>query len=123
MENNLNIEEQVVNQENKVINKLLTNDEMVIRGSRYRISVLSERLLRLEYHPDGIFYDNETQLVQFRNFPKADFQVTQDSRFLVVKTKYFTLSYTKERSFDGGKLMPMSNLKVDLNIIVVQLVG
>lgn len=115
MENNLNIEEQVVNQENKVINKLLTNEEMVIRGNHYRISVLTERLLRLEYHPEGIFYDNETQLVQFRNFPKVDFQVTQDSRFLVIKTKYFSLSYTKERSFDGGKLMPMSNLKVDLN--------
>lgn len=96
-------------------NPLITDNSMVIRGNHYRISILSDMLLRLEYHPEGIFYDNETQLVQFRNFPKADFQVTQDSRYLVVKTKYFTLSYTKERSFDGGKLMPMANLKVDLN--------
>ena len=116
MENNMNMETQEVKQESVVSNNnLLTKEEMVIRGKSYRISVLSERLLRLEYHPEGIFYDNETQLVQFRNFPKSDFQVTQDNRFLVIKTKYFTLSYTKERSFDGGKLMPMANLKVDLN--------
>ena len=99
----------------KTDNSLLTNKELIVRGKNYRISVLSERLLRLEYHPEGIFCDSETQLVQFRNFPKSDFQITQDNRFLVIKTKYFTLSYTKEKNFDGGKLMPMANLKVDLN--------
>ena len=99
----------------KETNPLLTDKELVVRGKNYRISILSERLLRLEYHPEGIFCDSETQLVQFRNFPKSDFQITQDNRFLVIKTKYFTLSYTKEKSFDGGKLMPMANLKVDLN--------
>jgi len=96
-------------------NPLEANEETVIKGNYYRISILTERLIRLEYHPEGIFYDNETQLVKFRNFPKSEFQVTQDSRFLVIKNKYFTLSYTKERSFDGGKLVPMANLKVDLN--------
>lgn len=99
----------------KVVNEnLRINSEMVFRGNRYRITVLTERLLRLEYHPDGIFYDNETQLVQFRNFQKPEFEVKQDSRFLVIKTKYFTLSYTKEKSFDSGKLVPMNNLKIDL---------
>lgn len=96
-------------------NPLVTNDELVIRGEHYRISVLTERLIRLEYHPDGIFYDNKTQLVEFRNFPKTDFQVSEDNKYLVIKNNYFTLSYTKEKSFDGGKLVPMSHLKVDLN--------
>lgn len=95
-------------------NPLLVNPDNVIRGEHYRISVLTERLIRLEYNSSGVFYDNETQLVQFRNFPKVQFEVNQDNRFLVIKTKYFALSYTKERSFDGGKLMPTNNLKVDL---------
>lgn len=112
-ENNLNVVGQTANRNTN--NLLMTNDSMVVRGKTYRISILSERLLRLEYHPEGIFYDNETQLVQFRNFPKCDFEVTQDNRFLVIKSKYFTLSYTKEKNFNGGKLVPMSNLKVDLN--------
>ena len=101
--------------EEKVVgNGLLANSENIIKGEHFRISVLTERLIRLEYHPNGVFYDNETPLVQFRNFPKTQFEVTQDSRFLVIKTKYFTLSYTKERSFDSGKLIPTNNLKIDL---------
>lgn len=117
-ENNLNMNQAMTGveiQNQTPINPLITQENMIVRGKNYRISVLSERLLRLEYHPEGIFYDNETQLVQFRNFPKPDFEVTQDNRFLVIKTKYFTLSYTKEKHFDGGKLVPTSNLKVDLN--------
>lgn len=98
-----------------VINNLVSEQESVIRGSRYRITVLTERLIRLEYHPEGIFCDSETQLVQFRRFPKVTFQVTEDDRFLVIRTNYFALSYSKERSFDGGKLVPTNNLKVDLN--------
>ncbi len=110
MEENMN----TVNN-NVVINNLVSNNELTIRGNTYRITILTERLIRLEYHPEGIFYDNETQLVQFRNFPKPVFELTQDSKYLVVKTKYFTLSYTKEKNFEGSKLAPMSNLKIDLN--------
>lgn len=113
--NNEILEEKIEEVNNINTNPLITNQDLVIKGNRFRISVLTERLIRLEYHPDGIFYDNKTQLVQFRNFPKTDFQVTQDNRYLVIKNKYFSLSYTKERSFDGGSLVPMSNLKVDLN--------
>lgn len=111
MEENIEVKKE----ENIVVNKLISSDEVVLKGNNYRISVLTERLIRLEYHPEGVFVDNETQLVQFRNFKKPDFQVTEDNRYLVIKTKYFTLSYTKGRSFDGGKLVPMNNLKVDLN--------
>lgn len=101
--------------EEKVINNnLLANLDNIVSGKNYRISVLTERLIRLEYNANGIFNDNETQLVQFRNFPKVNFKVNQDNRFLVIKTKYFTLSYTKEKNFDGGKLMPTNNLRVDL---------
>ncbi len=98
-----------------VSNNLISEKESIIQGNYYRITVLTERLIRLEYHPEGKFCDYETQLVQFRKFPKVKFEVTQDDRYLVIKTKYFTLSYTKERNFDGGKLVPTNNLKVDLN--------
>ena len=95
-------------------NNLIANSENVVQGATFRISVLTERLIRLEYHPNGIFNDYESTLVKFRNFPKVNFQKQEDNRYLVIKTKYFTLSYTKEKSFDAGKLMPMANLKVDL---------
>ena len=102
-------------EENKeVVNNLISNSECVIRGNCFRITVLTERLLRLEYHPEGIFNDLETTLVKFRNFPKPVFEKQEDERYLVIKTKYFNLSYSKYKPFDAGKLLPMANLKVDL---------
>ncbi len=112
-----NLETVSANKESVITNQnpLITDSKMVLKGEHYRISVLTERLLRLEYSPDGVFNDYETQLVRFRNFPKPEFTVTEDNRFLVIRSKYFTLSYTKEKNFDGGKIVPQSNLKVDLN--------
>ena len=101
--------------EEKVVdNGLIANSENVVQGATFRISVLTERLIRLEYHPNGIFNDFESTLVKFRNFPKVNFQKQEDGRYLVIRTKYFTLSYTKEKPFDAGKFMPMANLKVEL---------
>lgn len=94
---------------------LITREDCVLQGEHYRISVLTERLVRLEYSPNGVFYDNKTQWVQFRNFNKPEFEVTEDEKFLVIKTKYFALSYSKEKNFDGGKIVPSSNLRVELN--------
>ncbi|MDD6223622.1 MAG: glycoside hydrolase family 31 protein [bacterium] len=96
-------------------NRLIAIPESIISGSNYRITVLTERLVRLEYHPSGVFHDYRTQWVSFRNFEKPEFEVQQDDKYLVIKTKYFTLSYTKNKPFDGGKLVPTTNLKVDLN--------
>ena len=117
MEENKEIMEEPIKEEIKGevnTNPLLSNKECVIQGSCYRITVLTERLIRLEYHPNGKFTDLASTLVKFRNFSKPDFQVQEDGKYLVIKTKYFTLSYTKEKSFDSGKIVPMANLKVDL---------
>ncbi len=108
-------EKNIIEGVNPAFSHLLADNESIIQGNHYRITVLTERLVRLEYHPEGKFCDYETQLVQFRKFPKADFQVNQDDHYLVIKTNYFTLSYTKEKNFDSGKLIPTNNLKVDLN--------
>ena len=45
-----------------------------IRGAHYRITVLTERLLRLEYDRDEVFEDRSTQVVFDRDFPKAAYE-------------------------------------------------
>ena len=104
-----------VNEVDKIPSRAVANPENVISGKTYRITVLTDRLVRLEYHPQGIFYDLESELVKYRDLPKVDFEKHEDGHYLNIKTKYFSISYQKERNFDGGKLMPMSNLKVELN--------
>lgn len=88
--------------------------EAIFQGQTYRITILSERLLRLEYSKDGIFFDDLTEQVIYRNFPVPAFQVQQDEKFLEITTKYFRLQYLKESPFVGSKLAPDSNLKVTL---------
>ena len=96
------------------INKSIANPECVFKGSKYRITVLTEGLVRLEFNENGIFDDYPTEIVWHRNLPKPNFQVNETNSILNIRTKYFELFYRKEKSFNGGKLTPMANLKINL---------
>ena len=93
---------------------LVSNNKTVFRGTNYRITILSERLIRFEYSTKNEFYDGATEIVHNRFFPEPKMKVEQDSKNLVITTKYFTLQYTKEKPFKGPALAPDSNLKVKL---------
>ena len=95
--------------------KTRMSEQAVFQGTNYRISVLSERLVRLEYSIDGNFSDNLTTLVSNRNFREPTFKVEQDENYLVLSTNYFNLQYLKNKPFIGPKLSPDSNLRVALN--------
>ncbi len=94
--------------------KTKTHEQAVFKGTNYRISVLSERLIRLEYSPDGQFSDNLTTLVSNRNFKVPTFKVKQDDKYIVISTNYFNLQYLKNKPFIGSKFAPDSNLRVAL---------
>ena len=94
--------------------KARSDDKTVIQGEKYRISVLSERVIRLEYSPSGQFIDKPTQLIKKRNLGLPSFSVQQDNNFLEIKTRYFTLNYIKNKPFLGPRVDPMKNLKITL---------
>lgn len=94
--------------------KGLTNPKMVFKGKTYRISILSDVLVRLEYDENGIFFDGLTELVENRNFPEFKFDVIEDANTLIVTTKYFRLQYLKEKPFLGSIFSPDSNLRINL---------
>lgn len=92
----------------------MSKPEAIIKGDVYRITVLTERLVRLEYQSEGDFLDAPTERAIFRNFPVPEFQVQEDDRFLVITTKYFKLQYMKGKPFFGSKLSPDAALRVEL---------
>ena len=47
----------------------------MVVGDKYRITLLTEGLLRLEYSEDGVFEDRATQMVFFRDFPEVTYRV------------------------------------------------
>lgn len=92
----------------------LANPKSIIKGMKYRITILTERLVRLEYNEDGIFFDQPTNLIWFRNFEVPEFKIREDNRFLEITTKYFKITYMKEKPFKGGIFNPTANLKIEL---------
>ncbi len=95
-------------------NDAQVNEECVFQGNKYRISLLTERLIRLEYSEEGIFEDRPTQLAWHRNFEAPKFNVKEDDKYIELETKYFKLYYSKEKKFQGSRLNPTANLKVEL---------
>ncbi len=94
--------------------KAKSNPKAIIKGNKYRFTVLSPRLIRLEYNENGEFIDNPTELALYRNFDLPKFKVKDDDHFLEITTDYFKLNYTKEKPLEGTKVNPSINLKVNL---------
>lgn len=74
----------------------------IIQGDRYRITVLTSRLLRLEYNEDGIFNDAATQTVLNRDFPKTDYQLKETDEELELRTEHLQLNYDKQQFTSYG---------------------
>lgn len=87
----------------------------IIQGKNYRITLLSERLVRLEYSKNGIFEDHKTPLVVNRNFPRVNYFKDNTETLLQIKTSYFTLTYVMEKPITPSKMLATSNLKISLN--------
>ena len=96
------------------LNKAIANPKNIVQGKKYRFTVLSERLIRMEYNKDGKFIDYPSSLVWYRNMEPVTFTLKEDKNFLEITTKYFRLTYRKEKPFYSGKIDTMRYLKVEL---------
>ena len=83
---------------------LEADERVVFKGNKYRITLLTERLLRLEYNEGGTFHNLETCNVKNRLFPYPEFTKKEDTNNLIIETRYFTLHYVKNSSFSSRTL-------------------
>ncbi|WP_455616371.1 TIM-barrel domain-containing protein [Eisenbergiella sp.] len=72
------------------------NGQNILQGDKYRITMLTEGLVRLEYSEDGVFEDRATQTVINRDFPPVKFQVKETEEELEILTWRFRLNYNKK---------------------------
>ena len=94
------------------LNKAKMNPESIIKGEKYRISILTSNLIRLEYSINGNFNDLPTLNVLYRNFDKPSYNIQEVDRQLIISNEFFKLVYIKEKNFYGGKINAASNLRV-----------
>ncbi len=90
-------------------------DGFVFKGNTYRISILSDVLIRLEYSPSGKFNDYPTLFAINRLFKEnPNIEVKEDEKYLNISNDYFIIEYAKERPFEASKLVPDSYLRISL---------
>ena len=66
----------------------------MITGDRYRITVLTDRLIRLEYSDSGIFEDRKTFAVISRDLDEVSATVRDDEDGLIIETAFiFTFRF------------------------------
>ena len=70
--------------------------EAVIQGPDYRFTVLTDRLIRLEYQPEGRFLDDATQCITCREFTVPEFRVKETEQKLEIITKELYICYDKK---------------------------
>ena len=88
---------------------LIPNRRNVVRGDKYRFTVLSPRLIRIEYNKNNKFEDRATALVVKRDFGYTPYTINQTDISLTITTEYFTLTYVKSAPING------KNIKVAIN--------
>ena len=96
------------------MNNRITNPKAVFKGQKYRISVISDMILRLEYNEEGQFNDYLTENIANRNFPVPHIDAQEDHATLIISTKYYRLQYLKEKPFKGSVFAPDSTLRVNV---------
>ena len=88
--------------------------DAVVQGDTYRFTVLSDRLIRMEWAENGAFVDERTQLVVDRGFDVPPFRVVQlPGGGLEIGTDSLLLRYDGGEFSDAGLTVTLTRGAVD----------
>lgn len=76
----------------------------IVISDHARFTILSSRLIRMEYDPQGIFDDRPSQVVWFRNLPVPEFSVNHIGRSIIIETNHLNLTYFPGKKFNRHTL-------------------
>ena len=73
--------------------------ENCVTGEVYRFTVLTDRLIRMEYAPSGEFEDRASQSVFYRDLPEVNYRVARHEGMLRIDTGTLELTYRENAPF------------------------
>ncbi len=82
----------------------LVLEENIVKGEKYRFTVLTSKLIRMEYSKTGVFEDRAGQTVFHRNFPVCKFESYIENGILTIKTEDLILTYIVDSEFTADSL-------------------
>lgn len=95
--------------------RAVANPDAVLQLGNARFTMFSQRLIRMEYHPDGKFEDRATQTFWYREQPVPEFSYRCNDNILEIETEYLYLNYQ-----ETGEAFNKNNLSIDLKSTFVQ---
>lgn len=93
--------------------KMLSSEKII--GEKYRFTLLTPSLIRLEYSEEGIFVDEQTQVVLNRDFPIFEYDVDETAGSLKIQTESFRLFYDKKEFSSQGLSVDMKSNYTDFD--------
>lgn len=76
----------------------------MVSGAKYRFTVLTPSLIRMEYSNHGIFEDRASQSVFFRDFPENKFTTECNNGWIRLETENLILTYKENEEFSADTL-------------------
>ena len=67
--------------------------ENVITGAGYRITFLTDRLVRFEYDRSGEFVDDASQVIWYRDLEDVPFEIRHKKEYMEIQTKSLRIRY------------------------------
>lgn len=85
-------------------NNPVANEKAVVKCGNARFTVLTPKLIRMEWSENGIFEDNATLAIINRNLPVPQFAVKSTKNLLTITTTDVTLKYVPSGKFSKENL-------------------
>ena len=76
----------------------------MVSGKKYRFTVLTPSLIRMEYSNQGVFEDRASQSVFFRDFPENQFTTAIADGWVRIETENLILTYKENELFSADTL-------------------
>ncbi len=85
--------------------------QAIVQGKQYRFTVLTERMIRMEWNANGNFEDRATKLVMCRDFPVPKFEVRETADSLEIITDALHLYYDKQPFSPSGLSVRLNGMQ------------
>lgn len=85
----------------------IADPKAIVDVGNARFTMLTSRLIRMEYDPESTFEDRPSQVFWYRQQPVPDYEVNRSARQLEVSTQHLVLNYALGKPFQPDTLTVM----------------
>ena len=80
------------------------NPKAIVRAAQARFTLLTGRMIRMEFDPQEHFEERPSQIFWFREQPEPAFETRQEGEWLEIETEYLRLRYRAQQPFSAESL-------------------